>query len=365
MKNVEIFRLMGTALLIIATSGCGLDPQFNTFPVPSPVEPLKLEGCKNNLAENYNVDAEIEDGSCKFQGCLLFDPNLKKEVDEYLAKYPTAVHRDTCPSRITENLKQEDKPHIGILWVIDNSFSMDDEQKNLGNNFNSFINQFINKDLDFTMGITTTDNKHVTQSIKLLTSDLARANRGTFIQDFKNLVKVGTNGSSDEKGYEGALNFLDRFGQDLLKINSHLVVIFVSDEADQSKNNPQFYLDNFTSHVSHPDKIRTHGILDLDNSSGDDDTKGARYIYSVKKTGGITGDVNDNFAKTLTNIGDSLVPLQSIFKLKELPYLPSLTVKINGISSSNWQYLHLDNAIAITPAPAFASAIDISYVPRN
>lgn len=360
----KLLKIHYFLLLAFIFVSCGLDPKFNSSSISSPIEPLKVEGCMNSFAANFSKDAEIENGSCQFKGCLLFNPDLKREVENYQNKFPSAIHQDTCPARVNEELKQEKKPHVGILWVMDNSYSMEDEQKNLGNNFNSFISQFINKDLDFTMGITTTDSDHITTSLKLLTSDAARSNRGKFVQDFKKLINVGVNGSSNEKGYEGAMNFLDKYGNDLLKVDSHLVVIFVSDEPDQSKNNAQYYLDDLYSYVTYPEKVRTHGILDLDNSSGDDYTLGEKYLYSVKKTGGVSGDISNNFAKILSDIGDHLVPLQSIFNLKEIPYIPSLTVQINGTAISTWEYLPIDNAIKVTPAPDFNAIIKISYIPK-
>ncbi len=46
---------------------------------------------------------------------------------------------------------------MDILWVIDNSRSMDDEQKALKENFNSFITSFIGKGYDYRIAVITTD----------------------------------------------------------------------------------------------------------------------------------------------------------------------------------------------------------------
>ena len=46
---------------------------------------------------------------------------------------------------------------MDILWVIDNSGSMIEEQKNLRDNFNSFITEFVGKGYDFRIAVTTTD----------------------------------------------------------------------------------------------------------------------------------------------------------------------------------------------------------------
>jgi hypothetical protein len=45
---------------------------------------------------------------------------------------------------------------VDILWVIDNSGSMCQEQKAIAENFDSFIKEFGNQNIDFQMGVTTT-----------------------------------------------------------------------------------------------------------------------------------------------------------------------------------------------------------------
>ncbi len=46
---------------------------------------------------------------------------------------------------------------IDILWVIDNSGSMEDDQQHLRENFNSFITDFIKKGYDYRIAVITTD----------------------------------------------------------------------------------------------------------------------------------------------------------------------------------------------------------------
>lgn len=46
---------------------------------------------------------------------------------------------------------------VDIVWVVDSSMTMAKHQKNLATNFNSFISDFSDKNLDFHMSITSTD----------------------------------------------------------------------------------------------------------------------------------------------------------------------------------------------------------------
>jgi hypothetical protein len=84
-------------------------------------------------------------------------------------------------------------PKVDILWVVDNSGSMADDQANLASNFETFISGFITREVDFKMAITTTDAYYYgftgnsgrnICSTKKLTSAAAASNRNQFVSDF-------------------------------------------------------------------------------------------------------------------------------------------------------------------------------------
>lgn len=352
-------------MLLGSFTSCGLQPEFNGQPLLSPpVAPLEVKGCKNSLALNFNLQAEEEDGSCIFKGCTIFDASFKENYDQYRAKYPLSTLEDTCPAKVSDLYNQQNRPHVGILWVVDNSFSMEPEQKNLANNFGSFINEFTNSRIEFTMGITTTDSKSRPEALTQLTSDAANSNRTLMIQNFKKLINVGINGSSSERGYHASYQFLEQNAAKLLRLDSYLSIIYVSDEKDQSKNSPQSYLDHMISYAGSLAKVRTHAIVDLDNSGEEDSSYGERYLYTVHKTGGIKGDVDGNFSKILKDIASNINNLKNMFRLSKIPYVPSLKVTLNGQLSNSWSYQSAENAILINPIPDFKTEIQIEYTPQ-
>lgn len=131
------------------------------------------------------------------------------------------------------------KGDVDILWVIDDSGSMADEQDSLGRNFQSFIDQFLVKGIDFKMAITTTDgtssrNGKMVGDSSLLTSAAAKQNKTAFISNFKKLVNVGTRGSGVEQGLKTSAAFMDRYASSFLRSDAFLVVVYLSDEEDQS-----------------------------------------------------------------------------------------------------------------------------------
>ncbi len=268
----------------------------------------------------------------------------------------------TGPEVQKEVFNQKNQPHIGIIWVMDNSFSMEEEQKNLANNFNSFIKGFINSRAKFTMGITTTDSKHVAKSITSLTSENVLLDQNLFIENFQKLIKVGTNGASKERGYQGSHDFINKYAEQIITKDSYLSVIYVSDEPDRSDKGSSFYLDHMRSLVSHPSKVQTHAILDLDNSGGDDSTRGEKYLDSVVKTGGVAADIDGNFAQALTNIGNSIIDLLDFFELSKVPLESCLEVFVNGVLVTEWSYDKVRNAIVFDVPPSYKAEVVVKYL---
>lgn len=93
---------------------------------------------------------------------LMTATTMKKNPDDPTKNYITETFYQTSTR---EDVK------IDIVWVIDNSLSMYDEQEALANNFDSFINGFIQKHFDFKMAITTIDPSHQTGT-SIVTSSL-------------------------------------------------------------------------------------------------------------------------------------------------------------------------------------------------
>lgn len=150
---------------------------------------------------------------------------------------------------------------VDILWVIDNSGSMDISQQQLASNFQSFINRFSQLGYDFQMGVTTTDayqDYHYGTNTRSRLKDRGRDTKGTLnncnddtdrytgirimdkntpnlTQVFMNNIMQGVCGSGDERGLssmEKALSNPNNNG--FYRPGAFLSVIIVSDEWDTS-----------------------------------------------------------------------------------------------------------------------------------
>ena len=142
------------------------------------------------------------------------------ENSEFYQKQLSASSSSPDPGAgqdITDNFTQNNQEYgnVDILWVVDNSGSMANEQASLASNFSVFIDRFKDQDINFKMGIVTTDPRvgfagvPVAGSLNLLTYANAQADENAFINNFINMVQVGINGSGNEQGLYSSQKFFE------------------------------------------------------------------------------------------------------------------------------------------------------------
>ena len=85
------------------------------------------------------------------------------------------------PNEQTDVFLQETRNVVDILLVVDNSCSMIDEQEKLADNFQAFIDAFAGVDVDYHIGVTTTDMEQEHHQGRLRCSaDVVGAEEGPF-----------------------------------------------------------------------------------------------------------------------------------------------------------------------------------------
>jgi len=122
---------------------------------------FQLVSCENNDFYQKTVNASMG----------LPDPNPEQNDDD------NGTDDDGTIEEIIDNFTQNNDEYgnVDILWVVDNSGSMSNEQASLASNFNVFIDRFLDQDINFKMGIITTDGRAgyagvpVSNSLNLLT----------------------------------------------------------------------------------------------------------------------------------------------------------------------------------------------------
>jgi hypothetical protein len=274
---------------------------------------------------------------------------------------------------VTENFNQSanETKKLDIMWVIDDSGSMADEQASLGENFDSFITQFINMNVDFKMGITTTDTssskkkgKMVSGSDTLLTSSAAAANPNKFMNDFKNLVQVGTAGSGYEKGLAATEGFMEKYAASFARPDAYLAVVVLSDEEDQSPEAVKHYTDYLKSFKANAGLVKVYSIVNVENLNTGGNTIGhARYQQASEQTAGVMASINDDFADVLMDMGASLVNLLDSFALAASPVAGSLKVYVNGVETTNFTFDSASRSIKFDAGnlPPVGAQVTVKY----
>lgn len=298
----------------------------------------------------------------------------------------------------TQNSTFAQRP-IDILWVVDNSGSMENSQANLAANFQSFINRFQTLNLDFRMGVITTDAYlayHYNQNSRSQLRDRGVDTKGTLncnddtdlttgirIMDrntpnlatvFVKNIKQGICGNGDERAFSSFRHALGNpLNNGFRRPGAFLSIIIVSDEDDfshtdwQNGTNSYYFTENyndssmlsvasFTSYLDTLTNTTAGGVRNysvsvisiLDqaclNQLNDSAQKiGTRYKQLANATQGTQGSLCSNFGTTLDLISQQVVTLSSVFQLNREPIPASIYVTVNGVqvpqhATNGWTY---------------------------
>ena len=249
---------------------------------------------------------------------------------------------------------------IDILWVIDNSGSMKGNQTNLANNFSSFINNFSSLEVDFNMAIITTDNpsNQVSAQFPLNRQSLA-SNRTAFIEEFQKKIKVGTGGSTNEKGLQKSHYFLEQ-NPSWARHNAYLSIIYVSDEEDHSGSSVQSWITSLQLPKAHDTELlKIYSIVN--KTTGND--QGKRYIEAAQATGGISADIEGDFTSTLQDLSQHINQLSASFRLAQTPASNTISVSVDGVTvnASDWFINGRTLAFNEDAIPADGAVIVVNY----
>lgn len=282
---------------------------------------------------------------------------------------------------------------IDILWVIDNSGSMQTSQQNVISNFNSFIQRFQTLNYDFNMAFISTDayldatdtggsykntycvafdkkcsvfrdgpGKNATASyhsgipiITKLTSNITNV--------FNLNAAQGIQGYGDERAFQSFKTALaNPLNTGFRRPDAYLAVIIVSDEDDfshdamtpaleslsgdsyltdsriHSVTNYMSWLDSYTNSTNSLKNYSVSAITILDQTCLDDlnttfkRRMGTRLAQLADQTGGTKASLCGNFAESLSLISNMVLSLTSSFKLDREPIPETIRVIVNGVA---------------------------------
>lgn len=255
-----------------------------------------------------------------------------------------------------------------IIWVVDNSNSMSNEQEILQQNFQSFIDNFLEEGkpkFNFNMAITTTDmylmnsgnpfSKDQNGNQYDLSSVAAQSNLTLFKENFNRAVSVGTAGDGSERSLQSIDKAL-ALAPTWYGGNSRLLVfVILSDEEEQSNDTVANYTTKISSVKDVPGKIQYYPIVNLEK----DDGNRYRDLAAISRTS--VYDINSSFQAILDDISLSVIGSVKSFSLNPSVNIisDSINVKVNGIETSN--FIFEQNKISVKDLPVGDNVIVVSY----
>ena len=256
---------------------------------------------------------------------------------------------------------------LDILWVIDDSGSMNPYQHLLANQISSFFQMFLAAAPDFNMSVITTTSPYLHGII----------NSGTPMPEIAlaNMVNVGIMGSGMEQGIEMAFQAFSNPtvagpGSNFFRDEASLIVIFVSDERDWSP--PWVTYTQFFDALKPAGLFTPYAVIG-DYPNGCQGNNG-NVSFNIEFGAGYWDLVNhyngkwysicaQDWGLQLQNLGATLSSRATYALDYPDPIEDTITVTVNGQITTDWRYDPMMNAITFRPdhVPEEGKTIEIDY----
>lgn len=275
----------------------------------------------------------------------------------------------------TDTFQQVASRKVDVLFVLDDSCSMGDEQVALAMNFGDFIRTASIRNVDFQIGITTTTVENADAG--KFVGPILDSGTSSIERQFGAQVNVGITGSGREQGLEAMLSAFvlaeraigDNRGFLRGLDGAVLVVIFVSDEDDQSPASVLSYYRALLDRApaGYLAAAVTGGMNGCVTSMVGGASPAFRYQEFLALTSGYdTSICSSNWAQTLSNLGNAAFGLRRRFNLSEpADSAQPITVRVDGVVVPQNQYSYDPAAQAITfvdgNAPPEGAVIQVDY----
>jgi hypothetical protein len=239
----------------------------------------------------------------------------------------------------TDTFEQVQRPAVDVLWVIDNSCSMADQQGDLAESAPLFMEYFLDSGLDYHIGVVSTDMRNPDQSGKLVTGpgnirwitpetpDAVDAFAGVALLGVQGGVEMGLGATY------AALALQTSWNDGFFREASGLHIIVLSDESDYTDAAiiTQSELVNVLQGLrAEPDAVSFHSIVSPpEGDCPGVSTRGTDYIGVTHAVGGVYWSLCDPWEGALEAVGLAAIGLQREFFLSQVPVDGSVEVIVN------------------------------------
>ncbi|MBN2798615.1 MAG: choice-of-anchor D domain-containing protein [Deltaproteobacteria bacterium] len=270
----------------------------------------------------------------------------------------------------SDDFAQSLQSSTDIIFTLDRSGSMDDDNALVVANFSTFVNTLTTLDADYHVAVVVDDDGCVRGGSNYIDASFSSSDAEATFSTMADIL--GNYGSYTEAGYTLAERGLQAANigpggcnEGMYRDEAFLSLVHVSDEVEQSSRTYSYYVSLFQAMKANPDDVVINAVAgDYPGGCGSADP-GTGYYEGTVATGGLFLSLcTTDWGTHLESLAARSVALRSSFRLSSAPVPQTLEVKVNGtITTSGWRYNAATNAVVFERdhIPAGGSSIDVAY----
>jgi hypothetical protein len=268
-------------------------------------------------------------------------------------------------ARTLDTWVQPEMSAADILFVVDDSCSMEERQAALGASFPAFAGALALAGVDYHVAVISgSDPTFRGAVLDAATPDAAA--------EFASQVEMGGSAGSlgqmpSEMAYQATQDGADAGpGGDFFRDEARLAIIFVADDSDASPSAWADYLSWFEYLKDQEEDLVVHAIAG-DWPTGCDDADAVNNVYEMTvATGGMYLSICEaDWDSQMASLADGSVSALDRFDLSSWPVPDTIVVRVDGTPvTSGWVFDETEGAIVFDAAsiPAGGSTVEAEYV---
>jgi hypothetical protein len=278
---------------------------------------------------------------------------------------------------IEETFEQAPLPAVDILWVVDNTASMGEEQAGLADGFADFLSSLEEASLAYQVGVVTTDPENGDGAVLQGDPWIITPELDDPVAAFAQAVSVGLDGTV-QAGLAAMVSALSeplRSAQNrgFRRPQAALLVVVVSDEDDMSQGlldgdpvqEALAFLADQATPEGQPARLTAIVGDDPGGCTGDAGSAlaGTAYAQVAKSSGGeLVSICSANLDGLVGSLGELAVSWPTTFSLQADPVADSVQVTVDGKRDDEiWTLVFTPPAIVFNVPPAPGAWIVVTY----
>ena len=262
-----------------------------------------------------------------------------------------------------EQVEEFDK--IDIIWVLDRSCSMTRINETLLDSIETMMDA-LPEDVNWRLKMITAGTAWTT-----LQPDTFPLTRGDILSDAEQML-AALPGDQGEEGFDALKNYitLNDYARTWLRPSAAMLVVFVSDEEEQSDNSAT--VEDFTRwYENYRRTVFLASIVHLPEYESVCDPPpashnvGDRYIEATEYFEGQIVDIClDDWSLAVKEATNQMKPIE-YYELTHKPYVETMIVYIDGQVSYDWYYDDVQNMIEFTVIPPSFAEVRMAYLVKE